>query len=65
MWLILSSAEAVAEQLKFEHLFNIGSAGVGEGEFQYAEDFAFSKEGDLLITDASHACEVKLQAVTR
>src|SRR3984893_5718562 len=55
VWLILSAAEAVPEQLKFDHLFNIGSAGVGEGEFQYAEDFAFSKEGHLLVTDASHA----------
>src|SRR5262245_18745326 len=46
---------ASAEGLKFEHVMNFGSEGVGEGQFKYVEDFAFSRDGHLLVTDASHA----------
>ena len=33
---------------------NIGT-GTGEGQFKYVEDFAFTKDGHLLATDAAHA----------
>jgi DNA-binding beta-propeller fold protein YncE len=46
---------AVAAELKYEHVMNIGAVGTGEGQFKYVEDFAFSKEGHLLATDAAHA----------
>ena len=46
---------AMAADLKFEHVMNIGAVGTGEGQFKYVEDFAFSKEGHLLATDAAHA----------
>lgn len=52
---VLVSGPAGAADLKFEHVMNIGSAGNGEGQFQYVEDFAFSKDGHLLATDAAHA----------
>jgi len=41
--------------LTFEHVMTIGSEGDGEGQLQYVEDFAFSAEGHLLVTDAAHA----------
>jgi DNA-binding beta-propeller fold protein YncE len=44
-----------AADLKFEHVVDIGSDGVGPGQFKYVEDLAFSKDGKLLATDASHA----------
>lgn len=53
--LLLLAAPASAAELKFEHVMNIGSEGVGMGQFKYIEDFAFSKDGHLLATDASHA----------
>ena len=34
---------------------DIGSAGTGEGQFSYVQDFAFGRDGQLLVTDASHA----------
>src|SRR5215468_7660690 len=46
---------AWAEALKFEHVMDIGSAGAGEGQFKYVEDFAFAADGKLLVTDAIHA----------
>src|ERR1700681_2629148 len=46
---------SLAAELKFEHVMNIGSEGVGEGQFKYVEDFAFDRDGHLLATDASHA----------
>jgi DNA-binding beta-propeller fold protein YncE len=46
---------ASAANLKFEHVMNIGSEGVREGQFKYVEDFAFTKDGHLLVTDAAHA----------
>lgn len=52
---LLLGVPASAADLKFEHVMNIGSEGVGEGQFKYVEDFAFSKDGHLLVTDASHA----------
>jgi DNA-binding beta-propeller fold protein YncE len=44
-----------AAPLTFEHVMDIGSAGTGEGQFEYVEDFAFGRDGHLLVTDASHA----------
>src|SRR5215813_2614427 len=46
---------AQAQDVKFEHVMTIGSEGTGEGQFKYVEDFAFSKDGHLLATDAAHA----------
>jgi DNA-binding beta-propeller fold protein YncE len=48
---------ALAQESKpqFEHVMNIGTTGTGEGQFKYVEDFAFSKDGHLLATDAVHA----------
>src|SRR5258705_4367995 len=49
------AALAQDSKVQFEHVMNIGTAGVGEGQFKYVEDFAFSKDGHLLATDATHA----------
>jgi len=46
---------AQAQDVKFEHVMTIGSEGTGEGQFKYVEDFAFTKDGRLLVTDAAHA----------
>jgi DNA-binding beta-propeller fold protein YncE len=46
---------AHAYELNFEHVMDIGTKGAAPGEFKYVEDFAFSKNGELLVTDASHA----------
>src|SRR5215470_13982649 len=46
---------AQAQDVKFEHVMTIGSEGTGEGQFKYVEDFAFTKDGRLLATDAAHA----------
>jgi len=51
----LLATSALAQDVKFEHVMNIGSEGTGEGQFKYVEDFAFSKDGKLLVTDAAHA----------
>lgn len=53
--LILSTAALSARQLAFEHVMIIGTEGLGEGQFKYIEDFAFTRDGRLLVTDASHA----------
>ena len=53
--LLLSPAPARADGLKFEHVLNIGTEGTGEGQFKYVEDFAWTKDGKLLATDAFHA----------
>lgn len=45
----------VQAEMRFEHVINIGSAGQNEGQFEYVEDFAFNKKGQLLATDAAHA----------
>jgi DNA-binding beta-propeller fold protein YncE len=50
-----AASAAPAGELRFEHVMNIGSEGYGAGQFKYVEDLAFSKEGHLLVTDASHA----------
>ena len=44
-----------ANELKFEHVMDIGADGIAPGQFKYVEDFAFGKNGELLVTDASHA----------
>jgi DNA-binding beta-propeller fold protein YncE len=51
----MGAAQGQDASIKFEHVMNIGSEGTGEGQFKYVEDFAFSKEGRLLVTDAAHA----------
>jgi hypothetical protein len=55
MFAMLSVSGAGAAELKFQHVMNIGTEGVGEGQFKYVEDFAFTKDGKLLATDAAHA----------
>jgi DNA-binding beta-propeller fold protein YncE len=55
---------AWAAEPEFEHVMNIGTAGVGEGQFKYVEDFAFSKDGALLATDAAHAFVQKFDKKT-
>src|SRR5512132_1029190 len=44
-----------AGELRFQHRMNIGSQGSEPGQFSYVEDFAFSKDGRLLATDAANA----------
>jgi len=44
-----------AEEARFEHVMNIGAEGSGPGQFKYVEDFAFSKDGHLLVTDAANS----------
>ena len=46
---------ATAGEMAFEHVMTIGSSGAGEGQFKYVEDFAFTTDGKLLVTDAAHA----------
>jgi len=38
--------------LRFEHVMTIGGEGTGEGQFKYVEDFAFTRDNKLLVTDA-------------
>lgn len=49
------TAQAGENNLTFEHVMNIGSDGTDEGQFKYIEDIAFTKDGHLVATDASHA----------
>ena len=44
-----------AQEMKFEHVMNIGSEGTGPGQFKYVEDFDFDIQGRLMATDAAHA----------
>lgn len=53
--LTLFVSPVYAAEMRFEHVMNIGSEGSGEGQFKYVEDFAFAKDGKLLVTDAAHA----------
>jgi hypothetical protein len=53
--LALLPAPAPAGPLEFEHVESIGAEGIGEGRFRYVEDFAFTRDGRLLVTDAAHA----------
>ena len=46
---------AHASELNFKHIMDIGAEGTTPGHFKYVEDFAFGKNGELLVTDASHA----------
>lgn len=55
---------ALADEPQFEHVMTIGSAGTGEGQFKYVEDFAFAKDGHLLVTDAAHAFVQKFDKTT-
>ena len=56
LWLlVVAVSPASANPPRFEHVMNIGSEGVGKGQFKYVEDLAFSKDGHLLATDGSHA----------
>src|SRR6187549_888097 len=51
----LGFVASASAEMTFEHVMNIGSKGAGEGQFEYVEDFAMSKDGHLLATDAAHA----------
>lgn len=53
--MVLAATPVGAANLRFEHALTIGSEGAGEGQFKYIEDFAFTKDGKLLATDAAHA----------
>jgi DNA-binding beta-propeller fold protein YncE len=55
MLTVAMATPAATQDIKFEHVMTFGSEGTGEGQFKYVEDFAFSKDGHLLITDAVHA----------
>ena len=46
---------ANAAELSFTTKFSFGKSGDGPGEFLYPEDLAFSPDGKLYVTDASHA----------
>jgi DNA-binding beta-propeller fold protein YncE len=50
-----NGAQAEDQAIKFEHVMTIGSQGTGEGQFEYVEDLAFSKDRHLLATDAANA----------
>lgn len=52
---IFIAETAAAADLHFQHVLNIGAEGTGPGQFKYVEDFAFTKDGKLLATDAAHA----------
>jgi DNA-binding beta-propeller fold protein YncE len=55
-WVLWFLSFAHAASPAFEHVMNIGSAGKGEGQFQYVEDLAFTNDGRLLlVTDSAHA----------
>jgi DNA-binding beta-propeller fold protein YncE len=49
------ASSAFAGELRFEHVMTIGSEGTEPGQFKYVEDFAITKDGKLLATDAAHA----------
>jgi DNA-binding beta-propeller fold protein YncE len=51
----LLASTAVAGELRFEHALTLGSEGTDPGQFKYVEDFALTKDGKLLATDAAHA----------
>ena len=52
---LLAPVQAIAAgELQFQHVMTIGSEGTEPGQFRYVEDFAFSKDGHLLVTDAAH-----------
>ena len=53
--LLIAASSSAAAAPQFEHVMNLGSEGLNEGQFKYVEDFAFSRDGHLLATDASHA----------
>jgi DNA-binding beta-propeller fold protein YncE len=55
---------ALANELNFQHVMDIGTKGTAPGEFKYVEDFAFGKNGELLVTDASHAYVQAFDATT-
>ena len=57
------SSLGYAGELKFEHHMNIGSTGRGPAQFKYVEDFAFTKSGHLLATDAANANIQVLQSL--
>ena len=52
--LVFCAAAGQSHGLEFRHLMNIGTPGVGEGQFRYVEDFAFSKDGKLLVTGTAN-----------
>jgi DNA-binding beta-propeller fold protein YncE len=52
---LLGDVIGYAEDIQFEHVLTIGSEGSGPGQFKYVEDFAFDKDGRLLVTDAANS----------
>jgi len=52
--LVVASTTHAAD-ISIEPVMSFGSEGNDEGQFGYVEDFAFTADGHLLVTDASHA----------
>jgi DNA-binding beta-propeller fold protein YncE len=44
-----------SHQFTLHPVMTFGSEGFGPGQFKYVEDFALSRDGRLLVTDAGHA----------
>jgi len=53
--LAATPCKAQNNPISFEQVMTIGSEGSEPGQFKYIEDFALSKDGHLLVTDAAHA----------
>ena len=54
-FLINTYAQSVKQPIAFELVNIIGEKGSGDGQFSYIEDFAFTSNGHLLVTDAVNA----------
>ncbi len=59
-WIVALAASVVAtavraDALQFDYVTSFGTKGSAEGQFEYVEDFAFTKAGQLLVTDAAHS----------
>ncbi len=48
----------------FEFAFAFGAEGTGPGQFKYVEDFALTRDGHILATDAFHAWVQVFDAAT-
>ena len=49
---IFSISACTKEKPNAEFVTTFGNKGTGNGQFRYVEDFAFDKDGKILITDA-------------
>ncbi len=53
--LLTGCGERAHDTISVEFVRQWGSAGTGDGQFLYLEDFAFDGQGRLLVTDALRA----------